>query len=456
MKKVFLFIFLVFFAATIVDAKIIYSDFELKGVIDKFNDDSDTVKYIPIKYNRFYKIDKISEVYALDEIELDGYPYRDYDDYISEYSYSLENSNSIRYSYVNGIDATINSITFRDFTSLNNNISEIEIYDNDQLVKYSLNNYNWLNDGIYDNYNYSIAGKLNFILDNSYEVKNLSIKIYYTDNNVSSSEFWIGYKNINNNIFTERKVKLEYNSDVSIDLIKIMDADSYNNYLKEINLYDECYSKNSKQCSMYLVEKRWIKHYQLGKVYYLDSPLENIDGYMYDNNESYNLYLIFERQKNEVIEEDNEIIKQDSEIKKDSGNDIPIGNGEIKQELESFEQADKNSVFHEDISIEDEHKDIGYLNSYPSYNNENIDYTSTAIEVEKDLKKSEDNNNKYIAYTYNSDANIKQEGESSVMHNQNILIVFFIVFILFTIIFIIYNFTDTIHYACQKICKKNR
>ena len=320
MKKKLFLILLLIILATNVKAETRYTDYEFVDYTNEKGDDTELTKYVPIKFNRFYKYGETNIVYTNDDKDIIGAPIVDYEnvkketDIVSERSVDDAEHNII----VSTQSSVVNRFRLNNFSSngQGNNIKEIMILYEDKILSYSIYTYYWVNDMSVD-YGEEINGDVIIRLFEDYNIEDLAFQIYYDNMSGIAPDFTLYYMDTKTGIENYKHIYLDNKTKKdNMVTIKFINQFDYDYYLFDNNLYDICYSDI---CSFFNETKTWYKHYDLGKVYYIDSPLESIDGYVYDENESYNMYMTLRRK---IVEEpvvtvepvvDNSLNEQDSE-----------------------------------------------------------------------------------------------------------------------------------------------
>ncbi len=384
MKKIILMLLLLI--SVDVNAEKKYTDYEFKEYIEEKLEDDELHKYEEVKINKFYSTTETDVTY-LNTPSKDNYQYIDTNDYYIEEKYT---SFFPLISYSEGrismevVSYPTDELVFMDVQNFNENIRNVEIFYDDRKLD-AVTTFN------------QTSHTVNFELLYLHHLSNLKIAI--THNNKEDYKFLITLINSYGGERITKEVTLKGN--VTRTIINFKSAEEMHKLADENNL------QYSNTMNYYVEEKRFYKHYNLQKNYYIDSEEEAIEGYTYNPNESYTMYKVYERQ---IIESDDKGDSEDSNSNNNENNEINTPEKGPEKEPEKVDKPKEENT----------NSEIGNnINKNPQYTSMSNSLTSNANQKNppKDYTKPSQENH-YVATVTEKEQNAintvdKQEDEKN-------------------------------------------
>lgn len=325
MKKIILLLLLII--SSNVYAKNIYTDYEFLGYVDEKRENDEFYKYEEVLMNNFYKLVLANEEY-LEKSENNKQQYIDENDYKEEWNLSkdrISGKENIGAITLKGED---NYITVSFMIS---NISKKAALSIKNLEIYNLNKKILFDADLVKDDNGKDAIKVT--LNNYTYVDNLRFVIEYDNDNPIEFDLTI----INESGLTRiiRHIKLD--NTVEKVTLNTLRYDKYTNFLSEHDLV------GNDMITYYYHNKKMYRHYDLIKDYYIMSELTELEGYIYDENESILKYKVFKREKTDIDDDsdnEKEENKSDEENLDNVVDNSTIGNtSQIIKEIVKYEQV---------------------------------------------------------------------------------------------------------------------
>lgn len=388
---------------------------------------------------KFYEEEKIySDQYYIEDFNDKSYPYRsnefiqtDFTDYKKEKPLDVKNrviktkemfeyakKLPVRYLYFYDINGSKDMLRFL----------EMKVYHNEEEVTYSLecekcSNKDKINDGSYNQGYTSFSNKETFILDlnDYYEIDELNLEIYLTDNyGIDKSTFKISALDENKNVldnyidvFLESNMYNTEDNGYRFDInLKEYIKDLYyeeNKIETEEKLEEEDY-KLINQYTLYAYQDIKYKYYKLNKNY-LDGYYVEKQGYKKDENKFKIYYKVQDREK--IIFKDHYVITSRDYNLYDLIEESSIDRNKIK--IEDTININKNGVYKVTFSYQDFKIDqyvtldleemMESIHISKTSNVVNVDKISTetgdkVTKVQKEEKKNEKQNEKNSIFSY--------------------------------------------------------
>lgn len=300
MKKKIL-LFGMFFCMLNVNASPIYSDYNFIGYTLEPLSESAYYKYEPFNLHKYYSMQETNIVYARLDEEISMSPYIDKNASIKE-SYYL--GSRPRYGNPNPKimmklkeSYPINTIKFYDFYTYDLDIYEIEVFNKKEKINYEIaSDYSFLNDG--DIYTGRSLQSDNFtlILDDYYEIKNIKVVVHFYADPYLLDFFTIEYVNESGNNYLALIRLDNYGSDYISETLEFKVGDDYVNFLVEnhILLMEDAVTNTLNPIFEY--QYPLYKHYNLKKVFHTYSFLDEIEGYVYDEEDDVLVYKVYTKE----------------------------------------------------------------------------------------------------------------------------------------------------------------
>jgi len=293
MKRILLlFLYIILFNK--VYAREEYTEYIFDSYIKEIKEENELTKYEPVLINRFYELVETNITYKeqgtlLKDEHIDTKDYKEKRNYqgYRQYRYTNFFTNSIKIME----DYYVTEIILDNFDTDTSSIREIEI--NNNKIDFKIEGYEFLTDKN-KSYEQRINGETIIIsLEKPILISELEITFFMASLNSEDFTF---------DIIIDDKI----NERVSFDM---MYSESKNcivnfknlNELNEILVNNQIYSKtdiNKLNIFSYVFYiTNFYKHYFLEKNYVVESDLKELEGLIYDENESYMGYKVFKREK---------------------------------------------------------------------------------------------------------------------------------------------------------------
>jgi len=316
MRKIFILFILTL--SINVYAESIYTDYEYIGYTFEKKDNDELYKYESIVLNRYYK-----------EIET-GIEYLEKSDTtnkkIDEKDYKIEEVQSetkpIKYKYnqhitIKGEDNYIcNKLIIKLLSEYENlKIYEIEVFNQGEKMSVSSSDVPEMIDQDINTFPKLLTDTFTINFKSLAYVDNLTIKIYFENDSPLSLNYYI--HNTSGLLPIIKDLTLDNKADSII--INTLKYDKFIPFIETNNFeYDDIKY-------YYDYQKLYYKHYTPLKEYYVVSELSDINGYIYDKNESIAAFKIYRREKiDHILETDQNSEKDiipDIELEKPSSSD---------------------------------------------------------------------------------------------------------------------------------------
>lgn len=342
MKKKLLLLSLLMLS-TNVYAMPIYSDYTFVGYSDTITETNDLYKYEQVKLNKFYKMGETNIVYAPYEVKLDDSPYidntstqvgayfrRNRDDY-GEYEHMEFFREDTNYR--------VQTIKFSQVALRKNLLNEIEIFYKGNKLDYEINDdYQFLHDGEYDiGFNVAPDG-FTINMDKPYNIQDLTIIFHYSIDLYNSISFYINFVNADGGKEIAHYMGLDNLPGLYKQTkVSFIPKDDFIRILSDNNMIHPDFYNQVDLNTCYVYKSLLYKHYNIGKVYYIESEENMIDGYTYDENESVTKYKVYKR---EIIGE-----KDETEI---------LNEKQSIQEESILDKEPKREISNENVTIQEE------------------------------------------------------------------------------------------------------
>jgi len=306
-----------------VQAKTLYTDYEFQGYTEEKLEDDELTKYEEVTINRFYELVE-REITYNPMTEPGIYDYVDLNDFIISGGYTKKpvenilNLNVLSTKYSNNYK--FRTIRISGITNYEENIKKLEFYENFDFLKTTITQDEETQDLI-------------ITFEKEVQIEDVNIYVeYQTEEDVSIS---ITPENITDESSDTMEVML--NKKETTLVMNFVDSSTYEGLIEYLEL--DSTTINIPRYYYVIID---YKHYNLEKVYYKDSELETIDGYMYDPEESYIKYKKYTR---EIISKDDPEDKPEDkpeEKPKDNPDDKPIEKPENPKEDEDSKDETEN------------------------------------------------------------------------------------------------------------------
>lgn len=278
--------------STNVYAKEVYSEYEFIGYTPEAKENDELYKYEKTKMNRFYKLERINEEY----LEKDGTHAQEFldeqdikweDNYVQQVGYYDKPEGKITIDSLN--DYTISQIkiyNLKDYAKVN----KIEIVQNGALFK-TIEKEN-------------ISREFTLSLNDGFHIRDLEIVIYYETTGLI--EFRLLIEDDGGTPKIEKEIRLQ--TVMNKCTINTLETTDFNAFVKKTK-----FTVYNNMVYYYNLRKPKYKFYDIEKVYYKDSEEREIEGYLFDEEESYEMYKIYKREKIEIEEPPSEHPKEEVE-----------------------------------------------------------------------------------------------------------------------------------------------
>lgn len=348
-----LLLFCTLFICTDAFAEPQYTEYIFDRYSETIPDTNDLIKYKPITMHKYYHMIETDILYAPKDFVSDNHVYFDENDYTISSTYYKTRLSEIETTHTVTLKSYENYLT--DMIQLSmvntgwsaNYVYEIDVYDGDMLLNYTLNdnNFEWLNDDeIYKGYSMTNYESFCLVLDKPYKVENLKLKIYYIKQFTTKGTFNLEFLPVGftKNIIDEEIILETTYAGNKITEINIMDEQTFNEFMPAKSLLILYEAPNLSICAYFVNNKYLYKYYNLKKEYYIDSEEKKIDGYVFDETEDYTTYKVYKR---ELIPEKVPIFKE-----------IPIE--DIKEEQSPEKTPSSKPIVKENVHVQKEQNEI--------------------------------------------------------------------------------------------------
>lgn len=292
MKKItfLLIISLIFLVNT--NAKEKYTEYKFVGYESEKKENTDLEKYEPVKMNKFYKEVVTNSIYEDEYFTSEDYPYINRDDYIIEKSLTLNESDVMHSLNRINFGFEVDSVAFENIS--NEDINNVKIkYNGEELSNLEIVKKN--------SYTIFKFGKVLNSKDISIELTGINTIVRLQFNNNYINQISINRGNAS-------KVIISYKEDAEYRDMLLKLGLNYNDHKLYVNYYETF--------------KKLYLFYNMEKEYYMDSEETKIDGYTFNEEESYIMYKKYVR----------EIIKDLS----NTVNSKPLNSNVVNKEVVTF------------------------------------------------------------------------------------------------------------------------
>lgn len=357
MRKLFFITILFLFNTSLVKAEVFYSPYsDYSEYSEQIISASDTVSVKKERRYKWYKESKIlGEYHPINSI-VENYPEIDENDFyemeFSDWSTANPGFNFYRviesrkvFEYKDPLP--IKYIHFYDLKGGNGylNISELEIFNNDEKINYTVLNMdndfkNKINDGNYydDNNRIINNSKIAINLNGEYNIKNLKIKIYLYDETTEQKDIKAKFtydQNFNSyalaslyliHLFTHNNV-----SEIEPFIYKYEDCRIFKALYGEasysVNYPEEKEGRIIKSVTQYRYKDTLFRYYRIDRDYLVDYYKDNPNDYIKDSSK-YKDYYCYKKRDKIVISDDLTFTDYDRKLKdlilKTTNDDIKI------------------------------------------------------------------------------------------------------------------------------------
>ena len=329
----------ILFCTLNVSASPIYSDYNFIGYTLEPLTSSENYTYESLNLHRYYSTRETNIVYARLDDEISMSPYIDMNDTIKG-TYYL--GGRPRYSYPKPKiymklkeSYPINTINILDFYSYEFDVYEIEVFYKNKKINYEIpDNYSFLNDGDIYNGRPILSESFKITLDDYYDIKDIKIIVHYYADMYLLDFFTIEYVNESGNNYLAYIRLDNYNSEYMTESLEFKVGDAYVNFLVENNILLMEDAITNTLNTVFEYEYPLYKHYNLEKVYYINSFEDEIEGYTYDEEEDILVYKVYAK---EYLGDDTPIEEKVLEpvecIKPEALVNLPVEDKKIEQSL---------------------------------------------------------------------------------------------------------------------------
>lgn len=287
-----------------VQAETLYTDYEFQGYTEERLEDDELTKYEEVKINRFYELVE-REITYNNMTEPGVYDCVDLNDFIISGGYTknpvanLLNLNVLTAKY--STNYKFSTIRINGITNYEENIKKLEFYEN----------FDFLNTTIFQD---EETQDLIITFEKDIQIEDINIYIEYQIEEDTLVN--ITPENLTSEPSDTMEVTL--NKEGATLVMNFTDSSTHKDLI-DYNKLDPT-TTNIPRYYYVIID---YKHYNIEKVYYIDSELETIDGYLYDPEESYTKYKKYTR---EIIS------SSEPENPEDKPEDNPGNNSENKPE----------------------------------------------------------------------------------------------------------------------------